>query len=198
MPLVVGSSVAIQPPLPGPGGVRSRLAVRTLHQADPGSWYVYHSGTHSDPNPRIVDLLSGIYIQTVGEVWPHEPSRDVKGFNVSRFELCKVKISVEGQRRAATSTNNICLHVHVQALAGAQCCCLNSTLDTHSAQSLKAAAVLGSVFSKNQISEQKHTLPFLLSSLVIGLMLHFSYLHTCKHINTTDANLDAIWQATFW
>lgn len=39
------------------------------------------------------------------------------------------------------------------ALAAAECCCSNSTLETGPAEPLQAgAAVLGSVFSKNQIS----------------------------------------------
>lgn len=63
---------------------------------------------------------------------------------------------MEGQRQVAASTSlPEAEHVHVLALAVADCCCSNSTLDMDSAESLKAAAVLGSVFSKNQISEQK-------------------------------------------
>lgn len=149
-------------------------------------------------------MFSGIYIQTVGEVSFLEASRDVKGFNVSRFELCKVCGYLWKGSVRWPPAQTACLpeqqHVHVQALAGAECCCSNSTLDTDSAEPLKAAAaaaVLGSVFSKNQISEQKDAHFFSPSSLVSGLILHFSYLHIHKHIKTTDMNLDEIWQATF-
>lgn len=57
---------------------------------------------------------------------------------------------MEGQHQMAASTNSICLpeeqHVHVLAVAAVECCCSNSSLDTASAEPLKAAAaVLGSI-----------------------------------------------------
>lgn len=100
------------------------------------------------------------------------------------------------------STHSVCLHVHVHAwaLAGAECCCSNSTLET---ESLKAAAaavlgsalgsVLGSVFSKNLISDQIQKQ--LLSPDLQGHRFNVTRLiFTYKHIETTDTNLDEIWQ----
>lgn len=107
------------------------------------------------------------------------------------------------------STHSVCLRVHVhvhmqtdRALAGAECCCSNSTLETDSIESLKAAAavlvsalesVLGSVFSKNQISDQNQKQ--LLGPELWGHRFNVTPLiFTYKHVKTTDTNLDEIWQ----
>lgn len=97
---------------------------------------------------------------------------------------------MERQRQvAATTTASVCTSVSTRTARlwpEQNVVAQTVTLDTDSAEPQKAAAVLGSVFCETP--GQKDW-----SSSLLGLMLHFSYSHTYKHIKTTDTDLDEIW-----